>query len=191
MSDTQSSNNGENVSSVTDQAATEELSEQGPKADAENLESLVDEWKSKAAYMAAELDNMKKRFVRERLEISKFANESLLKSIVPVLDNLSLALQSAKGAKEGDVQNGGGMLKALVEGVEMTLRHFEQTLTQVGVEFVKSTGEMFDPEAHEAVGQMQDPSKSDGVVLQEVQRGFKLSGRVVRTAKVIVNKTSN
>jgi molecular chaperone GrpE len=191
MSDTENTKKTDDVNvNGDDQASKEELLDAAsdtavsePAADA-----LISEWKSKAAYMAAELDNVKKRFMRERVETIKFANESLLKLVVPVLDNLNLALSSAKGAKEDEGSS--PMLKGLVEGVEMTLKHFEQTLAQAGVEFIDAEGKEFDPEVHEAVGQAQDASHKDGVVINQVQRGFKLSGRVARTAKVIVNKTA-
>lgn len=186
MSDTQSTNNEEEVNDQAQAAGPENVE---AEVEVENsAEALANEWKSKAAYMAAELENMKKRFIRDRLETVKFANESLLKAMIPVLDNLSLALSTAKGAKEDSSSS--PMLKSLVEGVEMTMKLFESTLGQAGVEFIKAKGEVFDPEVHEAVGQAQDPSQKDGVVAHEVQRGFKLGGRVACTAKVIVNKIS-
>lgn len=181
MSDTQSTNNEEqNVESAENIEASAE-----PKV----VDPLVEEWKSKAAYLAAELDNIKKRSIRERAETIKFANESLLRLVIPVLDNFTLALDSAKGAKEAESAD--KMLKALIEGLDMTFKHFESTLAQAGVEFIQAKGESFDPEIHEAVGQLQDASQGDGVILQEVQRGYKLGGRVARTAKVIVNKIAN
>ncbi|HVJ65503.1 MAG TPA: nucleotide exchange factor GrpE [Bdellovibrionota bacterium] len=186
MSDTQNKaeqdvneSQAEEVLSAVDEAVAEENKAQG-------AETLVNEWKSKAAYLAAELENMKKRAIRDRTETIKFANESLLKLVVPVLDNLSLALSSAKNAKVED----SALLKSLVEGVEMTVKLFEQTLAQAGVEFIVTDGAEFDPEVHEAIGQAQNADLKDGAIVTVVQRGFKLSGRVVRTAKVIVNKTN-
>lgn len=187
MSDTHSSKNEPKNSPEDLESVEAKIEVQAAETAVPSAESLVEEWKSKAAYLAADMENMKKRFARERVDTIKYANESLLKALIPVLDNLSLALHSAKVAKDGDQ----GVVKALVEGVEMTIRHFEQTLAQVGVEFLKTIGESFDPEIHEAVGQMQDAGKPDGSIVQEVQRGFRLSGRVVRTAKVIVNKLAN
>jgi molecular chaperone GrpE len=146
------------------------------------------DWKSKAAYFAAEAENMRKRFEREKLDFLRFANEDVLKKIFPVLDNFLLALGSVKELEKKEVEKVQHLLfDNLLKGVEMTLKHFEQTLTQLGVEVLPSVGETFNPEFHEAVGQSQEDSFENGVITKELQRGFKLYGRVIRPSKVIVN----
>jgi molecular chaperone GrpE len=147
------------------------------------------DWKSQAAYYAAELDNMRKRFDREKTDFLRFANEDMLKKLFPVMDNLILALNSVQEAqnKNSVESSHGAVLEGLTKGVDMTLKHFEQTLAQLGVERLIAEGQVFNPECHEAVGQSQDASIDNGVVSKELQRGFKLYGRVLRPAKVIVN----
>jgi len=151
------------------------------------------EWKSKVAYLSAEIDNMRKRFAREKLESFKYANEEIIKKFLPVLDCLELALKSAKDAenKMEDAVKQNPMLQNLIKGLDMTLKVFEQTLESNGCTPVKGVGETFDPTQHEALGQSQDLNLGENKVSSVMQRGFTLSGRVIRTAKVLVNKISN
>jgi molecular chaperone GrpE len=157
-------------------------------------ESVVEEWKNRAVYLAAEIDNMRKRFVRDRADLVKSANEDLLKGILPVYDNLFLALRSIRETnerKEARGENPGAVEKLfenLLKGVEMTFTHFEQTLDRSGVKAIDAVGQKFDPAVHEAVGQSSDANYGDDIVTAELQRGFVLHGRLLRTARVIVNK---
>ncbi len=158
-------------------------------------ETLLSEWKNRAAYLAAEMDNMRKRFVRDRADIIKSANEDLLKGLLPVYDNLFLALRSIretieKKEKADGVAAAEKLFENLLKGVEMTFQGFEQNLDRVGVKVLEAVGEKFDPSIHEAVGQSSDANFEDNVVTAEFQRGFMLNGRVLRTARVIVNKVS-
>ncbi len=158
-------------------------------------ESLVEEWKNRAAYLAAEMDNMRKRFVRDRADVIKSANEDLLKGILPVYDNLFLALRSIRESTErkearGDAGPAEKLFDNLLKGVEMTFNHFEQTLDRVGVKAVDALGKEFDPQIHEAVGQSSDTNFAENAVTAELQRGFVLHGRLLRAARVIVNKVT-
>lgn len=149
------------------------------------------DWKTQAAYLGAEIENMHKRFIREASEIRKYSNEDILKKIVPVLDTLSLALNAADKAKsqgENDVVFNSKVFQSFIQGVEMTAKQFEQVLQGCGVEFIEAKGQLFDPTLHEALGQSQNDGVEDNIIIEEYQRGFKLGGRVVRPAKVIVNK---
>jgi len=149
------------------------------------------DWKSQAAYYAAEIDNIQKRFVRESAELRKYANEELLKKIVPALDTLTLALKAAERAKlvpENEGLFSHKLFLSFIQGVEMTAKQFENVLQASGVEFIKSVGETFDPTIHEALGQANKPDVKDNVITEEFERGFKLHGRIVRPAKVFVNK---
>lgn len=159
---------------------------------APNAEAAID-WKSKAAYLAAEMDNMRKRFARERQEVLKFSNEEMIKNFLPVWDCLELALKAAKDAEakidQSTAEN--PLLQSLIKGLDMTLKVFEQTLESSGCTPVKGVGETFDPTQHEALGQSQDLNLGDNKVSGVMQRGFSLAGRVIRTAKVMVNKVTN
>jgi molecular chaperone GrpE len=155
--------------------------------------AALEEWKSRAAYLAAEVDNMRKRFARERMDTIKMANESLIRNLLPVLDNLQFGL---KAVQEGEAKLDSALKEHPVfvnmcKGFEMVFKHFEQSLEQVGVKPIKALGQNFDPSLHEAIGQSAQPDVADNQVTSEMQRGFMLHERVLRPAKVIVNKIQN
>lgn len=127
----------------------------------------------------AEIDNLKKRFQRDKTELCKFSNESLIKNLLSVGDNLEKAIAHS------DNDNS---LDALREGVELTLKGLMDTLEREGLESVKALGEPFDPNFHEAVSELQDNSAKPGTVIQELQKGYILNHRLIRPAMVIVNK---
>jgi molecular chaperone GrpE len=183
-----------------DKAPFEETPTEAAKASDESKEpsgvdlaSELDNWKSRCAYLSAEIENMKKRALREKSEFLKHANEDLLKRMLPVVDNLEYALRAIKDAElklENSLKSH-PVYSNLVKGVEMTFKHFEQTLEGCGVQVVKAVGLAFDPNHHEAVGEAQNPDVADNNVVQEIQRGFSLYGRVLRPARVVVNRNNN
>ena len=128
---------------------------------------------------AAELDNYKKRVAREKAEAIRYANESLVKDLLPVLDNLERALGYAKG---------GGNGKPLLEGIEMVLKNFLETLAKHGVSQVSAVGEPFDPNKHEAIAQIATPEHDPNTVVEEHHKGYYLLDRLLRPAQVSVAK---
>ncbi len=127
--------------------------------------------------LAAELDNFKKRQEKERAELVQYANESLLKELLPVVDNLERALEHGREQEAP---------AALVEGVEIVLKGFLQALGKCGVSPIKSLGEKFDPTYHNAVMQQEDPEVEDQTVIQELQKGYWMHNRLLRPAMVVV-----
>ena len=127
----------------------------------------------------AEIDNLKKRFQRDKTELCKFSNESLIKKLLSVGDNLEKAVAHSENDNS---------LDALREGVELTLKGLMDTLEKEGLESVKALGEPFDPNFHEAVSELQDNSAKPGTVIQELQKGYILNQRLIRPAMVIVSK---
>jgi len=127
----------------------------------------------------AEMENMKKRFQKDKQELIKYGNETLTKQLLPVADNLEKALDHSKDEKS---------LEALREGVDLTLKGLLDVLEKAGVEVVKSVGEPFDPNFHEAVSEQADESAAPGTVVKELQKGYLLNQRLIRPAMVIVNK---
>lgn len=126
---------------------------------------------------SAELDNLKKRAQREREEYIRFANESLLREILPVLDNFDRALEAARAASE---------TQSVVAGVELIQRELLKVLEKFGVTPYSAQGQPFDPERHEAVQRVVKPGAPDWTVVEETQRGYLLNGRVLRPAMVVV-----
>ena len=127
----------------------------------------------------AELENFKKRMQREMDEFRKYAAEKVLADLLPVLDNLDLALT------HGEKLEG---CKDFMVGVDMTRKVFLDTLSQHGLTPVGEKGEPFTPELHEALGQEACEGIGEGCVATLVQRGYKLGERLLRPAKVMVSK---
>ena len=127
----------------------------------------------------AEMENMKKRNRKEKEDYLKFASESLIKEMLPVLDNLEKALSHS------DNENN---VHALKEGIRLTLKGLKATLSKSGLEEVKALGEPFDPCFHEAVSEMDDPKAKPGTVITELQKGYTLNTRLIRPAMVVVNR---
>jgi len=127
----------------------------------------------------AELENFKKRMAREKGEAIRFANESLIKELLPVLDNLERAVEHARG---------GGNGKPLLEGIEMVLKAFLEVLAKHGVTQISALGEAFDPEKHEAIAQVESEDQQPNTVVAEHHRGYYLLDRLLRPSLVSVSK---
>jgi len=125
----------------------------------------------------ADIENFKKRLEKERTDMRDFANESLLKDLLPVVDNLELALNHGREQESGS---------ALLEGVENVLKGFLQVITKFGVTPIQALGEKFDPAFQNAVMQQEDDSVEDQTVIQELQKGYLLKNRLLRPAMVVV-----
>lgn len=130
---------------------------------------------------AAELENFKKRIQREKEEATRYANETLIRDLLPVLDNLERAVEHAKGGGNGE---------PLVEGVEMVLKGFLDVLNKHGVTQVSAVGERFDPERHEAMAQVESDSHEPNTVVEEYHKGYLLLERLLRPSLVSVAKPS-
>jgi len=125
----------------------------------------------------AEFDNARKRAVREREELIRGANESLIRELLPVLDNFERALQAARG----DAGAAG-----VTAGVELIQRELLRVLEKFGVTAFNSVGTPFDPERHEAVARVPAAGRPEMTVVGETARGYLLNGRVLRPAMVTV-----
>jgi molecular chaperone GrpE len=150
----------------------ENLKGRAAKAD-ENWERLL--------RVTADLENFKKRALREREEAVKFSNESLMKKLIPVLDNFDMALAAAN-------QNPGANAQSLQTGVAMIFQQLRSALVESGLEEVDASGKLFDPNWHEAVSQQESPDVPEGNVLQQLRKGYKLRDRLIRPATVVVAK---
>jgi molecular chaperone GrpE len=124
----------------------------------------------------AEFDNVRKRSAREREEYTRYANESLLRDILPVLDNLDRALQAARSEPA----------TSLTTGVELIQRELLRILEKFGLTAFTSVGQPFDPERHEAIARVPSTDLPDMTVAGETARGYLLHGRVLRPAMVTV-----
>ncbi len=150
----------------------EEMQAKAAKAD-EHWERLL--------RTTADFDNYKKRAAREKQDAIKYANESLVGKIIPVLDNFEMALAAAQSSSADG-------LKSLQDGVAMIQTQLKSVLTEAGLEDIDATGKPFDPNLHEAVSQQESATVAEGHVLQQLRKGYKLRERLLRPATVIVAK---
>jgi molecular chaperone GrpE len=151
-----------------------------PVADeAERLRQALAEAEDRHVRLYAEFENYKKRTGRETDEFRRYANEKVLKEMLPVLDNFERAVSHAK---EADGAAGGGLL----EGVELIRRQFLDVLGKLGVTPIEAMGRPFDPQVHQAVSQREAADAAAGTVVDELQRGFIFRERVLRPAMVVV-----
>ncbi|OIP96927.1 MAG: nucleotide exchange factor GrpE [Syntrophobacteraceae bacterium CG2_30_61_12] len=152
------------------------------RAECDRKDEELSELQDKLLRFAAEMENTRKRLERERREGVSYANESLIRAVLPVLDNLQRAL--LHGTDEVDV-------KALVEGVQMTAKSFSEVLEKFGCKPFASLGQPFDPNFHEAMLHQESDQQPDNTVLQEFQQGYLLHDRLLRPAMVIVAKAAS
>ncbi|MDR3557473.1 MAG: nucleotide exchange factor GrpE [Syntrophobacteraceae bacterium] len=144
-------------------------------------ESELKDAQERTLRLAAELDNTRKRLEREKSDGISYANESIMRQLVEVIDNLERAIEH--GEKENE--NCAGLL----EGVRMTLKAFVDVLARFGAAPFESVGECFDPNKHEAVLQEQNPDYPDMTVTREFQKGYTLRDRLLRPARVAVARS--
>jgi len=127
----------------------------------------------------ADLDNHRRRTIREKEELRQFAASKVLEDLLPVIDNLGLGLAAAK-APNAD-------LKTLVGGISMVADQLKSSLANHGLKEVNPVGQPFDPNLHEAISQQPSADVADGSVVTVVRTGFTLNGRLLRPASVIVS----
>jgi molecular chaperone GrpE len=131
--------------------------------------------------LMADFDNYRKRMTRQHEEARQFAMADLVIALLPGFDNLERALSAAR-------QDSTPSSTMIVEGVSMVLRQLKEALGKVGVREVQTQGLPFDPTRHEAVDIVSVPTSEDGMIVEEVQRGYLLHERLLRPAKVIVGR---
>ncbi len=131
--------------------------------------------------LAADMENLKKRQEKERAELLQFANENLVKELLPVVDNLERALEHGRQLKAP---------KALLEGIEMVHQGFLKALDRFGVTAHDSLGQQFDPAFHNAMMQEEAPHAPDGSVIKELQKGYLMNQRLLRPAMVVVARST-
>jgi len=149
------------------------------KADLEGKEKEIEDLKEKLLYHQADFDNFKKLKAKEKQEVLRFGNETLIKELLPVIDNLERAIEHAGKTDEA---------KAIAEGVALTLNGFLKVLEKFDVSRVEAKGKKFDPNLHEAVYQEESEQVEPGTVIAEFQKGYMMDGRLLRPSMVSVAK---
>lgn len=174
----------ENLEEQEVKETIQEESEQ-PKEVAEEVDELtlakqqIEEEQDKLIRLRADFENYKRRVQLDKAADYKYRAQSVLTDILPVLDNFERALAVETTSEEA---------ASLVKGVDMVYRTLLEAVKKEGLEAIEAEGVAFDPNFHQAVMQEQDDSKESGVVLQELQKGYKLKDRVLRPSMVKVNE---
>ena len=131
---------------------------------------------------AADFDNFRKRTRREIEDAKKSGREDLLRTVLPVFDNVERAVQSAQRALD---------VKAVADGLSMVLRQFVDALGRAGIKKIPTIGTAFDPSVHEAIQQVESTEHAPGTVIAEVQPGYVQDERLIRAAMVVVAKAKS
>lgn len=139
----------------------------------------ISSFKDKVLRIGAEFENFKKRMEREKGDYMKYALESFAKELLPFLDNLERAIQTAKESPDVD---------KIVEGLELTLNGYLGTLEKFGLRQFVAEGRRFDPNYHEALGVEEHDGVEENTVIKELLKGYTLHERVIRPALVVVSK---
>jgi molecular chaperone GrpE len=127
----------------------------------------------------ADWDNSRKRTQKEKEDAVKYAAESFLEDLIPVIDNLEMGLLAATSGQDA---------KAIATGLQMVIGQFQQFLKSAGLEAIDATGKPFDPHLHEAMSEQETTDVAEGTVVAQTRKGYKLRERLLRAASVIVAK---
>ena len=125
--------------------------------------------------LKADFENSKKRLEREKQDSIRYANEKLLAEVLPIMDDLDRAMASLKEGHDPEM---------VAKGLKLAQEAMHMVLERHGVTAVKGIGEDFDPNLHEAVGVVETTEEKEGTVVDEVQRGYLLNGRLIRPSRV-------
>ncbi len=156
----------------------EEIIEDLKKTLAEK-EKEIEAYRERLLYQQADFENFKKLKAREKQEVLRFGNETLVKELLPVIDNLERAIEHAGKTEEA---------KSIAEGVALTLNGFLKVLEKFSVVRVEAVGKKFDPNLHEALYQEDKDDVEPGTVVAEFQKGYIMDGRLLRPSMVSVAK---
>ena len=165
-----------------DEKKTEETTVEAAAPELSVVEDKKEEvdYKAKYYYIAAEMDNYRKRLEREKENLLKFGNEKVMRDLLDVADNFDRTIGMLKGDEDQKVKN-------LVVGLDMVQKQFLDTMGKHGLNPIQAIGKEFDPNFHEALAQEYAEGKKPNEVIKEFQKGFTLNGRVIRASKVVVS----
>lgn len=189
-------NGTDKVAGIEDAENQDSAEAEAEKKDAEaevlqgkNLEEELNDQKDKYLRLYAEFENYKKRVAKDKEELVRYGNESLLYELMPVLDNLEMALKHASN----DVNNDASAeyqprMAGLVQGVEITLREFLKAIDKFGLTPIIAINRTFDPSLHHAMTQVERDDVDEHTVVEEFRKGYMLRDKVLRPSLVAVSK---
>ena len=177
----------QNIEDTTDETIQAEASEDTAEdnVDALNTDANTkeegDDYKQKYYYLAAEMQNMQRRFDKDKENLLKYGSEKILRDILDVVDNFERTLGFIQADKDEKVKN-------IAVGIDMIAKQFVDTLGNHGLKKVDALGKDFDPNFHEALGQEAAEGKKEMEIIKVHQAGYTLNERLLRPAKVVVVK---
>ena len=177
----QQDTNGEDVDNqeteTSEESDAEEKKEDSVEEQLAKAQAQVEEYKDKYLRQLAEFDNYRRRVMKEKAELIKNGGEKVMTAILPILDDFERALSTMEKSED----------KAHYEGIMLIYNKLKRTLEQKGLEEIKAMGEPFNTDEHEALTQIPAPDESQkDKVIDVVQKGYKLNGKVIRYARVVV-----
>ena len=150
------------------------------EAHADRLQAEMDKMRDQTLRDRADMDNTRKRLQREKEEAVRYANGSLLEKLLPVMDNFELGLMEARRTS--------GEGSAVLVGMGMVQKQLEAFLAESGMTTIDATGQKFDPNLHEALGEEPSADVPEGSVIRQQRKGYKLRDRLLRPASVFISK---
>ncbi len=139
----------------------------------------ADEHRDRVLRLQADFDNIRKRFEKDRQDFTKFANEGIILELLVILDDLERTIELAQAKEQAS--------PVFLKGIEMILAHLYDLLKAHGIKPIEAEGKIFDPNFHEALMQVEDKDLPEHTVVEELQKGYLLNDRVIRTSKVKVS----
>lgn len=161
-----------------EQAANASESQDAVSQELEELRKQVEENQQRLLRAQADFDNYRRRTMKEKEEFAKYASLKLIEQLLPVVDNFERALSASKDNKDYD---------ALAKGIDMIFRQLDGVLTGEGLKPMETVGTPFNPEYHQAIMQVESEEHEEGIVVEEVQKGYMLKDKVLRPAMVKVS----
>lgn len=158
-----------------DNSAQEASAESG---ETKRLQELADEFQARALRVQADFDNFRRRTQKEKEDLAQYATSKLVGELLPVMDNFERALLTAPATPE---------LEPFTKGVNMIFRQLEGVLKSEGLTAMETVGQPFNPEFHQAIMQVESDEHEEGIVTEEVQKGYLLKDKVLRPAMVKVS----
>jgi molecular chaperone GrpE len=161
------------------QTGEQDPAENEPEIAEVDFEAEAAKLKDLALRARADLDNFRKRALREKEEAIRYANNGLLERLLPVVDNFELGLDAAKSASDP---------ASILQGMDMVRKQLLEFLRSNGLEEVPADGEVFDPNRHDAVAQEFSTEVPEGQIIRQMRKGYKIKDRLVRASSVVVSK---
>ena len=149
------------------------------RQEVESLRGQLEQSRERALRAQAELENLHKRVARDIENAHKYALDRFVADLIPVLDSIELGIEASNTSND---------VESLRQGLDLTLKKLQDTLSRFGVSTLDPGGEKFNPEWHEAVSAQELPDAEPGTVIAVMQKGYELNGRLVRPAMVVVAK---